>query len=64
MNLRKKLEMAEKSNQKTTLKCPREECGYIWNYSGEMPMATCPSCTYKLRVDTNKVKEESDDGED
>lgn len=57
MNLRTKLEMAER-NDNVTLQCPRDECGYIWNYSGNMPMATCPSCTYKCRVDENKVQED------
>ncbi|QSJ05036.1 CxxC motif protein [Haloarcula virus Hardyhisp2] len=54
-NLRRTIEMAEKTD-KTTVKCPREECGYVWNYSGNMAMASCPSCTYKCNVEDCKVK--------
>jgi hypothetical protein len=46
--------MAESSN-KITVKCPRENCGYIWNYSGDKKMATCPSCSYKCNVEDNQI---------
>jgi len=47
--------MADKGD--ITVQCPRNECGHIWNYTGDMPMATCPSCTYKCRVDENTINE-------
>ena len=53
MNLRQTLQMAKEND--TTVQCPREKCGYIWNYSGEMEMATCPSCGYKVKVEANKL---------
>jgi len=28
-------------------------CGYEWNYGGEMQKATCPSCGTKTPVETD-----------
>lgn len=37
----------------THLNCPH--CGYDWTYSGELQLATCPSCGGK--VDTTEEVE-------
>lgn len=60
MNLRRKLQQME-NNSNTLVKCPRNECGYVWEYSGEMPMATCPSCQYKCVVSENEVTESNNE---
>ena len=26
------------------------QCGYLWEYSGKMIWATCPSCRLKVKV--------------
>ncbi|AFZ74595.1 hypothetical protein SAMN05443661_12113 [Natronobacterium gregoryi] len=37
--------MADSDNETTEVEC--EECGYVWQYSGQMWRATCPRCSHK-----------------
>ena len=53
-NIPQKIQMAHQ-NGNAMVKCPREECGYVWEYSGSKIKATCPSCGYKCNVEENKV---------
>lgn len=39
-----------------------DNCGYEWEYSGDLPWATCPACTRKTEVENNK-EEKADGGE-
>jgi rubrerythrin len=41
------------------LRCPR--CGYVWEYRGNLVLATCPSC-YK-KIDVQKYREVESDGQ-
>lgn len=27
-----------------------DKCGYVWDYSGQLARATCPSCGHKVPV--------------
>jgi len=44
----------------TEVEC--SSCGYEWNYSGQMAMATCPSCMSKTLVESDEA-EESEESE-
>lgn len=37
------------TDEPTAVTC--RHCEYVWDYSGEMQMATCPSCQRKTPVD-------------
>lgn len=38
------------------LKCPNDECGYVWDYQGDSDFyATCPRCKTSVNIDKNKV---------
>lgn len=38
----------------TRVECDKDDCGYEWEYSGEMQMATCPSCQRKTLVNDDE----------
>lgn len=41
------------------IKCPRDECGYVWVYQGgkdpRWGRATCPVCGTTARIDRNRL---------
>jgi len=36
-----------------------DKCGYEWDYTGKLKMATCPSCGYKTPVPEDDEGDES-----
>jgi len=45
--------MGKKKSNGIPIKC--KYCGYTWNYSGDMKMATCPSCSNKNDITENRT---------
>ena len=40
------------------LKCPRESCGYVWEYNGKSKFITsCPRCRTSVTISKAEVKE-------
>lgn len=35
------------------LRC--QQCGYVWEYTGSLQKATCPSCSAKVPVESQQV---------
>lgn len=35
------------------LRC--QKCGYVWEYTGSLQKATCPSCSAKVPVESEEV---------
>lgn len=40
------------------LKCPYEDCRYVWETRSKLKMVTCPSCTRKINSKENMLPNE------
>lgn len=38
----------------TKLRC--HDCGYVWDYHGDLQRATCPSCQAKVDTEKHRVE--------
>lgn len=38
------------------VKCPRDECGNVWETKSQKILVSCPKCTYKLEIKKCLVK--------
>jgi Zn-finger nucleic acid-binding protein len=50
---KKRYILVDSSDSMVKLRCPR--CGHVWEYRGNLVLATCPSC-YK-KIDVRKYRE-------
>lgn len=40
------------------LKCPKEDCGYKWDYKGNKKIqATCPDCMRRINIAKCKTRQ-------
>lgn len=49
--------MEQADNDEPNTRC--RECGYEWEYSGSLELATCPSCQRK--TETRNIEEDTEE---